>query len=97
VSLLSFKTDEREEIRTFYLSNSASQNIFLSLVVFEGSDDLLDDCPGKIGLLALLGLLLVAHPAVENRLELRGKSNLLELDEVLCLELSGLLKANSEN
>jgi len=94
---LSLKSDEREEIRTFYLNNSASQNIFLSLLVFEGSDDFFDDCPGEIGLLALLDLLLVAHPAVEDRLELRGKSNLLELDEVLRFELSGLLKASSDN
>jgi hypothetical protein len=96
VGLLSLKTAEREETRTFYLSNSASQNILLSPLVFEGSDNLLDDCLGEIGLLALLDLLLVAHPTVEHRLELGGKCNLLELNEVLCLKLSGLLKASSK-
>lgn len=89
--MLSLKTAEREETRTFYLSNSASQNILLSPLVFEGGDNLLDDCLGEIGLLALLDVLLIAHPAVENRLELRGKSNLLELDEVLRLKLGSLL------
>ena len=93
--MLSLETGRREKTRTFYLSNSASQDILLSPLVFEGSDDLLDDCLGEIGLLALLNVLLVAHPAIENRLELGGKSDLLELNKVLCLELSGLLKASN--
>jgi len=67
----------------------------LSPLVFEGGNDLLNDCLGEIGLLALFDMLLVAHPAVENRLELGGKCDLLELNEILRLKLSGLLKTSN--
>lgn len=93
--MLSLKTGKRKKTRTFYLSNSASQDILLSPLVFEGSDDLLDDRLREIGLLALFDMLLVAHPAVENRFKLGSKSDLLELNEILCLKLSGFLKSSS--
>jgi len=61
---------KKAETRTFYLNNSASQNIFLGLLVLEGGNNFFDDGLRKVGLLALLNLLLIAHPAVEDRLEL---------------------------
>ena len=47
-------------------------------------------------MLALLGLLFETDPAVENGLDLRGKSDLLLLDEGLGLELSGLLQVQKD-
>jgi hypothetical protein len=67
----------------------------LSPLVFEGGNDLLNDCLGEVGLLAFFDMLLVAHPAVENGLELGGESDLLELNEILCLKLSSLLKSSN--
>ena len=77
--------------RTFNLSDSASQDILLNLLVFEVGHDLVDDSLGELSLLALLGCLFETDPAVKYRLELSSNSNLLLLDKGLGLDLSGLL------
>ena len=51
-----------------------------------------DDALDEISLLALLGLLLEANPAVEDGLDLSRERDLLALDERLGLELRGLLQ-----
>ena len=53
-----------------------------------------DDGLNEVGLLALLGLLFETDPAIENGLNLRGKSDLLLLDEGLILKTSSLLKVD---
>ena len=77
--------------RTFYLSDSASQNVLLNLLVFEVGHDLVDDSLGELSLLALLGCLFEADPAVKDGLDVSGERDLLLLDEGLRLEVGGLL------
>ena len=52
----------------------------------------LDDGFREGSLLALLGLLFIADPRVQNGLELRSECNLLFEDERLGLEFGGFLK-----
>ena len=63
----------------------------MRLVVAEALEDGIDDGLDELSLLALLGLLLEAHPRVEDGLDLSGERDLLALDERLGLELRGLL------
>lgn len=77
---------------TFYLSNSAEQDFFLGLLILDASENLLNDVLGKVGLLALLDLLLISNPAVQDRLHLSSDGNFLLLDEGLGFEDGGFLQ-----
>ena len=63
----------------------------MRLLVAEALEHRVDDALDEISLLALLGLLLEADPAVEDGLDLARKGNLLALNESLGLELRCLL------
>ena len=63
----------------------------MRLLVAEALKHRVDDALDEISLLALLGLLLEANPAVEDGLDLARKRNLLALNEGLRLELRCLL------
>lgn len=77
--------------RTLNISNALLENLLQNLGVLELLLDLANDGLGKLTLLALLNLALVADPGVEDGLGLSGKSSaLLELVG-LSLELGGLL------
>ena len=77
--------------RTLNISNALLKNLLQNLGVLELLLDLANDGLGKLTLLALLNLALIADPGVEDGLGLRGKSSaLLELVG-LSLELGGLL------
>jgi len=76
---------------TFNLRNSTQEDVLLSLLILQGSNDLLHNGLGEVGLLALLDLLFVTDPAVEHRLELGSDGNFLLLDKVLGLEFGGFL------
>ena len=77
--------------RTLNLGNSAGKDVFLRLLILEGSKDALNDGLGEVRLLALLLLLLEADPAVEDGLDVSGERDLLLLDEGLRLQVGGLL------
>ena len=81
----------RKTIRTLNLSHSAGENVLLGLLVAEALQDVVNDGLDEVGLLALLGLLLEADPAVKDGLDLGRESDLLALNECLRLELCGLL------
>ena len=83
--------ERQAEIRTLNLGNSASKDVLLRLLVAEALEHRVDDALDEISLLALLGLLLEANPAVEDGLDLARKRNLLALNEGLRLELRCLL------
>lgn len=77
--------------RTLNISNALLEDLLQNLGVLELLLDLANDGLGKLTLLALLNLALVADPGVENSLGLGGKSGaLLELVG-LSLELGSLL------
>lgn len=63
----------------------------MRLLIAEVLEHVLDDRLDEVRLLALLGLLLEADPAVEDSLDLSREGDLLALDERLRLELRGLL------
>ena len=77
---------------TLDLSNGTDKDILLSLLITNALYDVINDSLDEFSLLALLGLLFETDPAVENGLDLRGKSDLLLLDEGLVLKTSSLLK-----
>lgn len=54
--------------RTFNLSNGTGQNFFLSPLILNGLEHVLDDGLGQSSLLVLLCLLLVSDPAVKDSL-----------------------------
>lgn len=81
-------------IHTLNLSNSPKKNILLRLLILEILEHVVNDRLGKVRLLALLLLLLVAYPAIEDGLDLSRERNLLLLDERLRLELGRLLRWN---
>ena len=64
----------------------------MRLLVAEALEHRVDDALDEISLLALLGLLLEADPAVEDGLDLGSDGNLLLLDEGLGLELGSFLR-----
>ena len=64
----------------------------MRLLVVQALEDRVDDALDELLLLALLRLLLEAHPAVEDGLDLGRERDLLALDERLGLELRGLLR-----
>ena len=70
---------------TLNLSNSACKNILLRLFVLDRLQHVLDDGFREGSLLALLGLLFVTDPRVQNGFEFRSQSNLLLEDERLGL------------
>ena len=82
---------------TLDLGNSARENVLLRLFVLDGLQHVLDDGFREGGLLALLGLLLVADPRVQNGLELGSQSNLLLEDERFGLELGGFLRDGAKS
>lgn len=76
---------------TLNIRNALLEDLLQNLGVLKLLVDLADDGLGKLTLLALLNLTLVAHPRVKNLLGLRSKgSALLELVS-LSLKLSGFL------
>jgi hypothetical protein len=76
---------------TLNISNALLEDLLENLGVLELLLDLADDGLGKLTLLALLNLALVADPGVEDSLGLSSKGGaLLELVG-LSLELGGLL------
>ena len=77
---------------TLDLGDGGSEDVLLGLLAAEALQDRVHHGLDELGLLALLGLLLKADPRVENGLDLRGKSDLLLLDEGLVLKTSSLLK-----
>lgn len=77
--------------RTLNLSNSAEQDVLLGLLVSEGLEDFVDNSLAQFSLLALLLLLLVSCPRVQDSLELGGDGDLLLQGERFGLELGGLL------
>lgn len=77
---------------TFNFRDRAEENVPLSLLIFQASQNLLDNRLGQVRLFALLQLLLIANPAVQHRLNLRGESDLLLLDEDLRFKLSSFLR-----
>lgn len=77
--------------RTLNIGNALLENLLQNLGVLELLLDLANDGLGKLTLLALLNLALVADPGVEDGLGFSSKSGaLLELVG-LSLELGGLL------
>lgn len=77
--------------RTLYIGNALLENLLKNLGVLELLLDLANDSLGKLLLLALLDLSLVAHPRIENLLGFGSEgSALLELVG-LSLELGGFL------
>ena len=83
----------RKSALTLDLGHRAGEDILLGLGVVEALEDAVDDALDEVGLLALLGLLLEADPAVEDGLDLARERDLLALDERLGLQLRGLLHA----
>ena len=81
-----------EKALTLNLGNGADKNILLGLLITNALENVVNDSLDEFSLLALLGLLFETDPAVENGLDLRGKSDLLFLDEGLVLKTSSLLK-----
>jgi hypothetical protein len=81
---------------TLNLGHSAGQKLLLGSLVLEVGKDLVDDSFCELSLLALLHLLFVADPAVEDGLDLRSDGNLLLLNEGLGLELGGFLREEKE-
>lgn len=76
---------------TLNISNALLEDLLQNLGVLELLLDLANDGLGKLTLLALLNLALIADPGVEDGLGLGSKSSaLLEL-VCLSLELGGLL------
>ena len=65
-----FKNNKDESVLTLKLCNCAGYDVFLGLLVLEVSHNLGNHTLGKLNLLALFLLLLVADPAVENGLHL---------------------------
>lgn len=76
---------------TLNLSNGGIDNILLRLFVLEARKDLGNNGLGKVGLLALLLLLLIADPAIKHALQLCRNNHFLLLNERLRFEFSGLL------
>ena len=81
----------RRARRTLDLGDGAREDVLLGLGVREALHDAVDDGLDEVGLLALLGLLLEADPAVKDGLDLGRERDLLALNECLRLELCGLL------
>lgn len=77
--------------RTLNVSDALVKNLLESLGVLELLLNLGNDGLGKLALLPLLDLALVADPRVEDRLGLGGDGSLLLELESLGLELGGLL------
>ena len=78
---------------TFHLRNCARKNFLLGLWFLERSQNFVDDGFCQISLLALLQVLFVSHPAVENGLDLVCDGDLLLRDKVGGFKLSRLLKS----
>ena len=76
---------------TLNLGNSACKDILLRPFVLDRLQHVLNDRFCKGSLLALLGLLLITDPRVQNGLELGSQGNPLLEDERLGLEFSGFL------
>ena len=68
---------------TFYFGDGTQKDVLLSLLVFDARQHFFNDALGELHLLALLHLLLVPHPAVQDRLDLCSNDNLLLLDKGL--------------
>jgi hypothetical protein len=77
--------------RTLNVRDALVKDLLEGLGVLELLLDLGDDGLGKLALLPLLDLALVADPGVEDRLGLGGNGGLLLELESLGLELGGLL------
>jgi hypothetical protein len=77
--------------RTLNISNTLLEDLLKNLGVLELLLDLGDDGLGKLLLLALLDLALVADPGVEDSLGLSSDGGLLLELESLGLELGSLL------
>jgi hypothetical protein len=77
--------------RTLNVSDALVEDLLESLGVVELLLDLGDDRLGKLALLPLLNLALVADPRVEDGLGLSGDGRLLLELESLRLKLGGLL------
>ena len=84
-------TRRKKGALTLDLGHRAGEDVLLGLGVVEALEDAVDDALDEVGLLALLGLLLEADPAVKDGLDLGRERDLLALNECLRLELCGLL------
>lgn len=76
---------------TLNISNALLKDLLENLGVLKLLLDLADDALGKLTLLALLNLALVANPGVENLLSLGSQSSALLKLVGLSLKLSGFL------
>jgi hypothetical protein len=85
----------RYDVRTLNVADALVENLLERLGVLELLLDLGNDGLGKLALLPLLDLALVADPRVENGLGFVGNGRLLLELERLGLELGGFLRGVS--
>ena len=76
---------------TFHLCNGAKKDFTLGLFILDRSKDLVDHGLGELSLLALLQLLFVTDPAVQNSFNFGRDGDLLLLNKGLCFQFCGFL------